>query len=100
MKSLYTLVLLVLATTAACNKHNVPLGGACDQNEDCGTGMLGCYKPPGQDKGYCSTVCQVNPSPNVISGGTGCESAGLVCKKADTKYAPAPGLGLEFCVKP
>lgn len=98
MKKLYPLVLLVAMSTAfSCNKHNVPLGGACEVNEDCGKGTLACYKPAGQEKGYCSTTCQVNPPPNLVPGGPGCESAGLVCRKADTEHRP---LGFEFCVKP
>lgn len=93
-----TLLLVVLAIgSSACNKHNVPLGGACDANEDCDTSTLGCFKPPGQDKGYCSQTCQVTPLPGVKPGGPGCESAGLVCKKADSAHRL---LGEEFCVKP
>ncbi len=95
MNKLYPLVLVI--AVAACNKHNVPLGGECEAIEDCGTGALGCYKAPGQSKGICSTVCQVTPPPNVVSGGPSCESVGLVCRKADTKHG---ALGDEFCVKP
>ncbi len=99
MKALYAVALIVALaiTSAACNKHDVPMGGACDVNEDCGKGTLACYKPPGQDKGYCSQTCTVAPPAGLQPGGPGCESAGLVCKKADV---PHRLLGEEFCVRP
>lgn len=96
MNKFYTLVVLLI-TASACNRHNVPLGGECEVSEDCGKGTLACFKTAGQSKGVCSTVCQVSPLPNVVSGGPSCESAGLVCKKADKSHG---ALGDEFCVKP
>ncbi|HEY3445769.1 MAG TPA: hypothetical protein VGK67_05355 [Myxococcales bacterium] len=89
--------LLAITLLAGCNKHNVPLGGACTKGEDCAATTLACYLPPGQDQGYCSQPCVVAPPAGVQPGGPGCESGGLVCKKAAAAH---PVLGAEFCVKP
>lgn len=80
-----------------CNKHDVPLGGACERGEDCDKSSLTCFIKEGQSKGICSTTCQVKPLAGVAPGGPTCESAGLVCAKAATGHKI---LGDEFCVKP
>ena len=91
------LVSLAVTLLVACNKHDVPLGGACDKGEDCGKSSLTCFKPAGQEKGYCSQTCVVAPPKGVVPGGPGCDSGGMVCKKASAAH---PILGEEFCVKP
>jgi hypothetical protein len=90
-------VLTGILIIGACNKHDVPMGGACEKNEDCGPGALACYKASQADPGYCSQTCVVAPPKGVIPGGPGCDAGGLVCKKAPSAH---PILGEEFCVKP
>ncbi|APR76461.1 Hypothetical protein A7982_01808 [Minicystis rosea] len=91
---------LLLATTllaAACNKHNVPLGGACERGEDCGKNTLTCLKEAGAAQGYCTTSCSIAPpGTKIVAGGQTCEDVGLVCEKAAKEH---PFLGPAYCVK-
>ncbi len=91
-------VAAIVLASSGCNRHDVPLGGACDRGEDCDTSALTCLVAPGQAKGYCSKGCSVPPPGTVVDpGGKTCEQAGLVCRKQAT---PHPILGDAYCVKP
>ncbi len=93
------LALLLAASllAAACNKHSVPLGGACERGEDCDKTGITCLMEPGAAKGYCSTTCSVAPPGTKITpGGATCEEVGMVCEKAATEHRI---LGPAYCVK-
>lgn len=90
---------LLFATSllAACNKHSVPLGGACERGEDCDKTGLTCLKEAGAERGVCSKPCSVAPpGAQIVPGGATCEEAGMVCEKAAKEH---PILGPAYCVK-
>ena len=90
-------IVLGLALLFACNKHDVPLGGACKRGEDCDKSGLACLRGGGADTGYCSKPCSIAPpGTSITSGGQTCEQAGMVCEKATV---PHPLLGPAYCVK-
>jgi hypothetical protein len=92
-----SLVLAATFLTAACNKHSVPLGGACERGEDCDKTGLTCLKDPGAAQGYCSKPCSIAPPGTKVSpGGATCEEMGMVCEKAAKEH---PILGPAYCVK-
>jgi hypothetical protein len=92
-----SLLLAFSLLTAACNKHSVPLGGACEQGEDCDKTGFTCLKEPSAAKGYCSAPCSVAPpGTKITTSGVTCEDAGMVCAKAATEH---PLLGGAYCVK-
>jgi len=91
------LLLACCSLLGGCNRHDVPLGGACERGEDCDTTALTCLEANGATKGICSKPCSLGiPGAQIQPGGKTCEQAGLVCEKA---AKPHPILGEAYCVK-
>ncbi len=90
-------LLCALVVSAACNKHDVPLGGACSVNEDCDQTALACVKPAGAAQGFCSTTCSIAPPGTTVQSNVSCERAGLTCQKHAT---PHPILQDAYCDRP
>lgn len=85
----------LLLAGAACNKHNVPMGGECERGEDCNATGLACHMT-GSGKGYCSTTCSKPPPGAQLESSKTCSAAGMKC----TLDAPAdPILGTSYCTK-
>jgi hypothetical protein len=92
------LIAVLALACSACNRHDVPLGGACSRGEDCDTSALTCLVAAGQSKGICSKPCSIPPpGTSITPGGVTCEQKGLVCRKA---ASPHPILGEAYCVQP
>jgi hypothetical protein len=82
-----------VAMLGACNRHDVPLGGACEVQEDCATGeVLFCVDRPGGGGSVCARPCVIASGPIQASG---CQEPGFTCTPMTAAIA---GGETELCI--
>lgn len=87
----YICVLIFASAMLVGCRSNVPPGGACSSNGECGEASAACYFPEGSEEGYCTRSCRIDEQTETKP----CPD-GLTCKRHDTEHFI---LGATFCSK-
>lgn len=81
-----------LAALTGC-RSDVPPGGACSSNGECGKASAACYFPEGAEEGYCTRSCRLGEETETET--KPCPE-GLTCKRSEAEHFI---LGSTFCAK-
>lgn len=91
-KKLYVVIAAALCTLALGCKTDVPPGGACSSDSQCGSESAACYFPSAEaSEGYCTRSCRIDDQMETKP----CPE-GLSCNRVDNEHFI---LGATVCTK-